>query len=107
MSPSYPVCFMFDLIRHKQGILLFRRLASEGMIFCTRKGTFVHTAEKLHQAFAAIDVEKRREETSTQRSRAVCWGIEEDLGADSDGEEDLDEEAEDLLKFLSKSRSSA
>ncbi|CDJ48371.1 hypothetical protein, conserved [Eimeria brunetti] len=102
MSHKGPVDSDKPLFSVKRAEIAPSRLASEGMIFCTRRGDFVTTAEKLHPAFATFDAEKKREETSEQRSRAVCWGLEEDSGTDSDGEEDFDEEAEDLLKFLSE-----
>lgn len=96
--------FHFVLIHRKLSMSFLCRLASEGMIFCTRRGSFVSTAEKLHPAFAAYDAREKWEVTSVQRSQAVCWGLEEDSETDSDGEENLDEEAEDLLKCLSESQ---
>lgn len=98
------VHFHFVLIHRKLSMSFLCRLASEGMIFCTRRGSFVSTAEKLHPAFAAYDAREKWEVTSVQRSQAVCWGLEEDSETDSDGEENLDEEAEDLLKCLSESQ---
>ncbi|CDJ28409.1 uncharacterized protein EMH_0001230 [Eimeria mitis] len=102
MSHKGPVDCDKPLFSVKRAEVAPSRLASEGMIFCARKGDFVSTAEKLHPAFAAFDAEEKREATSAQRSRAICWGVDEDSESDSDCEEDLDEEAEDLLKFLSE-----
>ncbi|CDJ67566.1 hypothetical protein, conserved [Eimeria necatrix] len=76
------------------------RLPSEGMLFCAQGGGFVSTSEKLHSAFAEYDAKEERHATAEQRSRAVAFGGE-DSDTDSDHEECTDEEAEELVKFMS------
>ncbi|XP_026193581.1 uncharacterized protein LOC34619022 [Cyclospora cayetanensis] len=78
------------------------RTTSEGMLFCASSGCFLPTVKKPHSAFAAFDEEQRHSLLSSLRSRAVAWSIEGEAGeeADSDREDDIDEEAEDLKRFL-------
>ncbi|KAL8439760.1 hypothetical protein Efla_002662 [Eimeria flavescens] len=80
------------------------RWASEGMLFCRDSGRFLATKKHQHPAFEAFDAAEEEQKFLAQRSRAVSWGIEDDLDADSDAEDEVDEEAEGLLRLLAVTR---
>ncbi|OEH75642.1 hypothetical protein cyc_02126 [Cyclospora cayetanensis] len=92
----------YSLNRLGVGRLHLMKTTSEGMLFCASSGCFLPTVKKPHSAFAAFDEEQRHSLLSSLRSRAVAWSIEGEAGeeADSDREDDIDEEAEDLKRFL-------
>lgn len=83
------------------------RSASQSMVFCSTNGRFIATNKKLHSAFEFFDAEERGLVISKQRSRAVSWGLECDTGVDSDAEDESDDEAEALARFLAVSGSTA
>lgn len=70
------------------------------MYFSSAVKGFVATTNKLHPAFERIDMEAKLQANAKQRSRAVCWGSEDDSDVDSDSEDDTDEEAEALASLL-------
>ncbi|KAL8431275.1 hypothetical protein ACSSS7_005360 [Eimeria intestinalis] len=87
--------------------LAVQRWASEGVVFCHSSGSFVPTRKKLHAAFEAFDALENDRKWEAQRSRAVSWGRENNSDVDSDDEDQADEEAESLKRFLAGARKQA